>query len=39
MLLHPVLEQLKALKLDGMLDALQGQLKLPDIKNLVLKNA
>ena len=34
MMLHPVLEQLKALKLDGMLEALQGQLKLPDIKKL-----
>ena len=33
-MLHPVLEQLKALKLDGMLEALQGQNKLPDIRKL-----
>jgi DNA replication protein DnaC len=34
MMLHPVLEQLKTLKLDGMLEALQGQNKLPDIGKL-----
>jgi DNA replication protein DnaC len=34
MLLHPVLEQLKTLKLDGMLEALQGQNKVPDIGKL-----
>ncbi len=34
MMLHPVLEQLKTLKLDGMLEALQGQYKLPDIGTL-----
>jgi len=33
-MLHPVLEQLKALKLDGMLEALQGQSKLSDIGKL-----
>lgn len=34
MLLHPVLEQLKTLKLDGMLESLKGQSKLPDIGKL-----
>ena len=34
MMLHPVLEQLRTLKLDGMLEALQGQCKLPDIGKL-----
>ena len=34
MLLHPVLEQLKTLKLHGMLEALQGQNKRPDIGKL-----
>lgn len=34
MLLHPVLEQLKALKLHGMLEALEGQNKQADIKQL-----
>lgn len=34
MLLHPVLEQLKTLKLDGMLTALQEQSKQSDIKQL-----
>jgi DNA replication protein DnaC len=33
-MLHPVLEQLKTLKLDGMLEALQGQNKLPNIGKL-----
>jgi len=34
MMLHPMLEQLKALKLNGMLEALEGQLKQPDIRQL-----
>lgn len=34
MMLHPVLDQLKILKLDGMLEALQGQSKQPDIGKL-----
>ena len=34
MMLHPVLEQLKSLKLNGMLEALQGQLKLKDFGKL-----
>lgn len=34
MMLHPVLEQLKALKLNGMLEALEGQLKQSDIRQL-----
>lgn len=33
-MLHPVLEQLKDLKLNGMLEVLQGQLKQPDIRQL-----
>jgi DNA replication protein DnaC len=34
MLLHPVLDQLKALKLNGMLEALQEQNKRPDVRKL-----
>jgi DNA replication protein DnaC len=34
MMLHPVLDQLKALKLEGMLEALQEQIKQKDIKQL-----
>ena len=34
MMLHPVLEQLKALKLDGMIEALQQQSNRSDIKQL-----
>ena len=34
MLLHPVLEQLRLLRLDGMLEALQGQFKQQDIRQL-----
>lgn len=34
MMLHPVLEQLKILKLHGVIEALEGQSKLPDIKQL-----
>lgn len=34
MMLHPVLDQLRALKLSGMLEALQGQIKQKDIKQL-----
>jgi DNA replication protein DnaC len=34
MMLHPVLEQLKAMKLAGMLEALEGQLKQPEIEQL-----
>ena len=34
MMLHPVLEQLKVLKLHGMLESLEGQLKQPEIRQL-----
>jgi DNA replication protein DnaC len=34
MMLHPVLEQLRTLKLNGMLEALQEQSKQPDIRQL-----
>lgn|ERR1700722_907060 len=34
MMLHPVFEQLRSLKLNGMMEALEGQLKQPDIKQL-----
>lgn len=33
-MLHPVLEQLRSLKLDGMLEALEGQSRQPDIRQL-----